>query len=109
MIRSDYQVVLSRAGKASTLTFGSGHEWLFWNDGEHQYVCAVLSEDVIFADEERTRGEMAAINSFHADRPHVRVMEADFDYYVASSAMRGLRPLLGKPPESTPPSEELGQ
>lgn len=64
-------------------------------------VVAVLAEEVFFADEPHSRSAMAQINEFHRDTSHVRVPAVDFDYYVASSAIRGLRPLLGRSPSET--------
>lgn len=104
-------VAASHAGKSTTVRFGaSGNQWLMWK-GENagSYVCAVRMEEVFFPDCSRTAAEMRAINEFFPALPHVRVPESDFDYYVASSAIRGLRPLLGKPsaPESTSTTEDL--
>lgn len=70
------------------------------------HVKAVYSEEVYFADEPHTRAEQRLINEFHPEVAHIRVPASDFDFYVASAAMRGLRPLLGKPSEPTPQEPE---
>lgn len=71
------------------------NKWLILNGS----VAAVVMEEVYFPDQPFSRAQMAAINAFYPHLPHTRVPLADWDYYVASSAMRALRPLLGKQPE----------
>lgn len=95
---------MSRAReKVSLTTASSTKHWLILSDNEWlilgEHVAAVKMEEVYFPDQPFSRAQMAAINEFYAHLPHTRVPLADWDYYVASSAMRALRPLLGKQPE----------
>lgn len=95
---------MSRAREAVRLEVASStrqylhlglHQWLILAGS----VAAVKMEEVYFPDQTFSRAQMAAINGFYAGLPHTRVPLADWDYYVASSAMRALRPLLGRQPE----------
>jgi hypothetical protein len=96
LMRSKNIVAAIHTGKQTELQFGQ-HNWLMWRgENPESYVCAVRAEEVFFPDCARSAAEMRAINEFFPQLPHVRVPEQDFDYYVASSAMRGLRPLLGR-------------
>lgn len=65
-------------------------------------VSAVYNKDedtAYFPDIPFSRAAVKQINEFQRLAMHIRVNEADFDYYVATSGMRALRPLLAKPAE----------
>lgn len=91
--RLDVQIAAASSTK-QYLTLGR-NEWLLL----HGTIAAVYMDEVYFPDQPFSRAQMAAINDFYRSAPHTRVPLADWDYYVASSGMRGLRPLLGKPQE----------
>ena len=97
----DYVKLETASSTKQYLIFGA-HEWLILNG----HVAAVVMEEVYFPDRPFTRAQVAAINAFAAGLPHTRVPLADWDYYVASSAMRALRPLLGKQPEEPAPTTQ---
>ena len=90
----DWVVLEVMSSTKQSLILGN-NQWLILSGS----VAAVRMEEVYFPDQPYSRAHMASINQFYPHLPHTRVPLADWDYYVASSAMRALRPLLGKQPE----------
>lgn len=100
-MRSDNLIISANSSITQYLFLGDS-TWLFFKG----HIAAVRTDEYIyFADVTHSRAAQKLINDFGKNLPHVRVPPADFDYYVASSGMRALRPLLGRPSEPTTPEE----
>lgn len=63
--------------------------------------------------ENMSAGKMKQINNFRPFKPHVRVEPAEFDYQLAATLMRQLRPLtataFAKGADTPEPSNDLGE
>jgi hypothetical protein len=59
---------------------------------------AFYDADVYFPDTVLSRRAVSLINDFEPHAPHCRISSQDFDYMLASAAIRNLRPLLRRQP-----------
>lgn len=105
-MRSDNTVQLDIKSSITQFLRMGAATWIIFKG---KVIAVATEHEVTFPDVEHSRAAVKLINEFDRLAPHIRVSTADFDYAVASTGMRALRPLLGKPSEPTTPEEGAKQ